>query len=92
MKMWMAAAAILTVTTVGQGAEAQVITPRGDGTYQRHDLPGTRSGDRLRVDPIPGTSSGVIRDSQGRRQGTVEQRSYGGYGVYDRQGRPAPRR
>lgn len=79
--------AIMLATLAAVPAQAQVITPRGDGTYQRHSLPGSRDGERLRVDPIPGTSSGVIRDSQGRRAGTVERGPTGDYKVYDKDGR-----
>lgn len=68
-------------------AEAQVLTPRGDGSYERHSLPGTRDGERLRVDPLSGTSSGVIRDSEGRRAGTIERGPTGDYKVYDKDGR-----
>lgn len=79
---------VVAMLVLPTGANASdIFTPRGDGRYERHTLPGTRPSERLDVRPLPGSNRATIYDSQGRRAGTIEHKSYGGAVVYDRQGR-----
>jgi hypothetical protein len=65
----------------------EVFVPRGDGRYQRVEIPNAR-GDRLRVDAIPGTDRSVLYDREGRRVGELRTQSWDrSVVVYDNQGR-----
>lgn len=83
---------IAAAMLIAGSATAQMLTPRGDGTYEKVIVPGTRSGERLRVDPIPGTDRSAIRDSEGRRVGEARSNSYSDrVTIYDREGRRVSR-
>ena len=66
---------------------SELYTPRGDGRYQRVEIPDAR-GDRLRTERIPGTDRAAIYDSQGRRVGEARTNSWDrSVTIYDNQGR-----
>lgn len=88
LKNSLSAVALTTFLLLAPGADAQVLAPRGDGSYQRYNVPSNKPRDRATIDPIPGTGSATIRDRDGRAQGSVRRNSWdNGYTTYDRQGR-----
>jgi hypothetical protein len=81
----------MALATATSDAEAQVLAPRGDGTYQRYNVPDARPNERMTLQPNAGARSSTVYGADGRSLGSARSNSNGDVVIYDKQGRRVSR-